>query len=144
MKNETNVSFAGNLQRLMRNRKLNDVQLARAAGLSHTAIANYKKGRLPKLDALRKLADYFDVALEELLHGADAGQALRLAARAADQHPSARVEERQGKFEAVTGELLGWKMRAAAAEEKLGRVQIALTALVADLARDRGRRGKGE
>lgn len=124
----------------MGDRKLNDVQLARAAGLSHTAIANYKRGRLPKLDALHKLAAYFEIALDDLLHGAEAGLALRIAATVADQHPSTRVEERQGQFEAVNGELMSWKMRARVAEEKLGKVQSALAALVADLERDEERR----
>ena len=140
MKSDTNVSFAANLQRLMRMRKVNDVQLARKTGLSHTAIANYKRGRLPKVDALHKLAAYFDVALDDLLHGAETGLALRIAATVADQHPSARIEERQGKFEAVTGELLGWKTRAAAAEGKLAKVQATLAALMADLKRDEERR----
>ena len=127
----------------MRLRKLNNVQLAEGAGLSHTAIANYRRGRLPKLDALHKLAAYFDMALDDLLHGAETGLALRIAATVADQHPSARVEERQGKFEAVNGELMRWKMRARVAEERLGKLQGALAAMMAEFKAEGGREPRG-
>jgi transcriptional regulator with XRE-family HTH domain len=136
-KKETNVAFASHLRRLMRERGLNDLQLARATGLSHTAIANYKRGRLPKLDALRRLAGHFGIALEHLLHGSDPGLALRVAATVADHHSSARVEERQGKFESVAVELMEWQQRARSAEAQLGIIETTLTDLLRQLRKGR-------
>lgn len=66
---ETNVTFAKSLQRLLDERGTTAAGLSKATGLSHVAIGNYLKGRLPMVEGLLKIAGHFGVTLEEVLGG---------------------------------------------------------------------------
>ncbi len=44
-------------------------KISEVTGISPSALANYKKGRIPKSEELYKLAKYFHVTMEELLTG---------------------------------------------------------------------------
>jgi len=53
---------------LMNERGVNAKELTRSTGLNHSAITNWKKGQgKPSVDAIEKLADYFDVTTDYLL-----------------------------------------------------------------------------
>ncbi len=45
-----------------------DSEVSRATGIPYSTLSDWKSGRYtPKVDKLMKLADYFGVAIEELL-----------------------------------------------------------------------------
>lgn len=45
-----------------------DLEVAKATGIAPSTLSEWKKGKyIPKVDKLTKLADYFGVAIEELL-----------------------------------------------------------------------------
>lgn len=53
----------------LRNRKkVKDVDVAKATGISPSTLCDWKKGRYsPKVDKLQKIATYFGVKIEDLL-----------------------------------------------------------------------------
>lgn len=59
--------FYENVQELCRQHKINITRMAKEIGLSNAAAASWKKGSVPKLDTVRKIADYFGVSWESLL-----------------------------------------------------------------------------
>jgi transcriptional regulator with XRE-family HTH domain len=65
---ETTTSlFVERLQSLRDRQGLNNLQLAKAVGLSHVSIGNFLNGQLPKSEHLVSLADFFDVTTDWLL-----------------------------------------------------------------------------
>ena len=49
-------------------RKLSDYQVAKATGIATATFSNWKAGTYtPKLDKIKKLADYFGVSIEAFL-----------------------------------------------------------------------------
>jgi transcriptional regulator with XRE-family HTH domain len=63
----TNVHFADALNRLMRAKNIDNASLARAVGVTPTAVGNYLDGRLPRSEHLMAIAQYFGVKMETLL-----------------------------------------------------------------------------
>ena len=60
--------FAKNLRRLRKEKKMSQVELGGLLNYGYTAISNYESGRNePSLDDLIRLADIFDVSIDELL-----------------------------------------------------------------------------
>lgn len=51
----------------MGERNLTSIALARALGVTHVAIGNYLKGRIPTVEILMKIAGYFQVSPDQLL-----------------------------------------------------------------------------
>jgi len=70
MKNETNQkspAFATNIKRLRISRNLTQLELAKIAGVSDKAVSTWESGRkMPRIQVLSKLCDYFGVSLGEL------------------------------------------------------------------------------
>ena len=49
-------------------RHLTDYKVSKATGISTVTLTNWKKGKYtPKLDKMKKLADFFGVSLEEFV-----------------------------------------------------------------------------
>ena len=63
------IGFAAALAVAIRDSRLSKRAFADAVGLSHAAINNYLKGRIPKLDEASKLARYLGVSIDELVTG---------------------------------------------------------------------------
>lgn len=60
--------FYENLERLSKEKKNMSVwQLVDAIGLAHANTHYWKKGRLPKVETLKKLAECLDIPMSELL-----------------------------------------------------------------------------
>lgn len=60
--------FAGRLQRMRERRGMNRKALGECCGLSKNIIGQYERGeREPMASSLVKLADFFDVSVDELL-----------------------------------------------------------------------------
>lgn len=61
--------FSNNLKRLRKSKKLTQIQLAEKLGVAKTTLASYEQGRrMPDIEIQNKLADIFDVSLDQL-HG---------------------------------------------------------------------------
>lgn len=62
------TQFANNLKELRRAKKVTQQKLSEVLGYGYTAIANYESGRNePSLRDLVRIADFFDVSIDELL-----------------------------------------------------------------------------
>ncbi len=74
MKNGTAIKLAENLNRLMKKRKMTISQTALVIEMNKSTLHNYCNGVAPRnVITLKKLADYFEVDLTELLFGPQAG-----------------------------------------------------------------------
>lgn len=62
------VTFSQHLETLMSREGLSKAELARRAGVSHVAIGNYLKGRIPKYAELEKIAQVFGLNPDYLLN----------------------------------------------------------------------------
>ena len=51
----------------MKARGIKQTPLSEATGISQGALSNYKNGRMPKVDELCRLADFFNVSVDSLL-----------------------------------------------------------------------------
>ena len=61
-------TFAVNLKKIRKNKKVSQKVVAKQLGYGYTAIANYESGRNePSIDDLIKIADYFDVSMDHLV-----------------------------------------------------------------------------
>lgn len=64
--------FSEILVKLIEERKVTAYQIAKATGLSNTALSRYKAGKQePAIDKLIALADFFDVSTDYLLGRTD-------------------------------------------------------------------------
>ncbi len=61
------MSFATNLCELMQNRCISSYKLAKEVGVHISTITNWKDGNNPKIEHLKKVADYFGVTVDYLL-----------------------------------------------------------------------------
>ena len=61
------MSFYNNLEELCKKKKITLAALARELGLSNSATTYWKRGSIPKYETLKKIADYFEVRIEDLL-----------------------------------------------------------------------------
>lgn len=60
--------FGKNLRALRKARGFSQMELGRVLHYGYTAVSNYENGRNePSLDDLIRLADFFDVSIDELL-----------------------------------------------------------------------------
>lgn len=60
--------FYENLKRLRQERGISSAQFADAISMSRSSVTRWNKGeRLPSIDVLWRIADYFDVSLDELV-----------------------------------------------------------------------------
>ncbi len=60
--------FSENLTNLMQESDISNVALAKELGVSHESIRQWKSGRMfPTIDKANKLAEYFNISLDELL-----------------------------------------------------------------------------
>lgn len=60
--------FSDNLTKLMSERDINNTALAEILGVSREAVRQWKTGQIvPTIDKASKLADYFEMSLDELL-----------------------------------------------------------------------------
>ncbi len=65
------MSFYNNLEELCKKKKITLAALARELGLSNSATTYWKRGSIPKYETLKKIADYFEITIEELLSLSD-------------------------------------------------------------------------
>ena len=61
------MSFYNNLEELCKKKKITLAALARELGLSNSATTYWKRGSVPKYETLKKIADYFETTVENLL-----------------------------------------------------------------------------
>lgn len=59
--------FYDNVNELCKQRRTSITRMAEDIGLSNAASSSWKKGSVPKLETVRKIADYFGVGMEVLL-----------------------------------------------------------------------------
>jgi transcriptional regulator with XRE-family HTH domain len=142
VKDETSVTFHKLLESLLAERGLSAAELARLAGISHVAVGNYLKGRVPRYQEAVKIAQVFGLSPDYLLDPARFASPLQTAARAAESVP---LRQRQAVFDVIsksmTADLSGappgssvmppgvidWRARALEAESQLQQIKAVLT-----------------
>lgn len=146
------VSFSDHLAHLMAERGLKAVDLARGTGLTHVAIGNYLKGRIPRWQEAEKLASFFGVQPDYLLNPARYAEPMQKARAAAEAFKGSakekqlefdrvvrlemsKLSERQAGFEAMESlmDKVDWRKRALAAESKLADLKKTLAGLAEKL-----------
>lgn len=67
-----NFSISENIEEWMRKKKINRARLARMTGISYSAIHMWAIGsRTPGFDSVLKLANAFDISIDELIGAAN-------------------------------------------------------------------------
>lgn len=61
------MSFAENLTRVQAERGVTNYRIAKEIDVSQASIANWKNGTMPHPRNVKRLADYFNVPVDELL-----------------------------------------------------------------------------
>ena len=61
------MSFAENLTRVQAERGVTNYRIAKEIDVSQASIANWKNGTMPHPRNVKRLADYFNVTVDELL-----------------------------------------------------------------------------
>lgn len=61
------MSFAENLIRVQAERGVTNYRIAKEIDVSQASIANWKNGTMPHPRNVKRLADYFNVTVDELL-----------------------------------------------------------------------------
>lgn len=62
------MSFGRNLERIRKERKINQTELGLELGLTQQMVSSYEKGiSSPNVEILIKLADYFQISIDELI-----------------------------------------------------------------------------
>lgn len=131
------MHFSENLSRLMRARALNQQQLADALGVRQTTVSRWENGAVPHKRTLRQLADFFEVAVDDLLDGQKPGRVLKTATAVAlaNAHPGTQ-EEKQELSERPAADLgrreAHWRERARKAERELATLRAALRQLAGE------------
>ncbi len=59
--------FAVNLVKLRTDMKLSQAELGDKLGLAQRTISNWEHGQNPNIDGLVRLADFFDISIDELV-----------------------------------------------------------------------------
>jgi transcriptional regulator with XRE-family HTH domain len=151
-----NVTFSDHLARLMAERCWKAADLARESGLSHVAIGNYLKGRVPKYAEASRIAAVFGISPDYLLNPALYASPLKIAAQIAES-ATGGAKDRQRIFEAAeralsasmlpndgtsaqneAGTLQGagvvdWRTRALSAEKQLAKIKATLKKTVEEI-----------
>lgn len=65
-------TFSERIRELREERNMTQAEVAQAVGITMPSYAAYEKGRSPKYDVLRDLANYFDVTIDYLLGNSNA------------------------------------------------------------------------
>ncbi len=91
------VTFSGHLDFLMKQHGLSNAELARKAEVSHVAVGNYLKGRIPRNPELQRLAAVFGLNPDYLLNPAKYSAPL-LAAKAHAQTVAGTQAEKDAAF----------------------------------------------
>lgn len=65
------MSYATNLCDLMQSRGISPYKLAKEVGVHVSTVTNWKDGSNPKIEHVKKVADYFGVTVDELLSEKD-------------------------------------------------------------------------
>ena len=125
--------FSDRLRALMDARALSQAKLARAAGLSHVAVGNYLKGRVPDLAAATKLAQFFGVSVEQLIHGTSDPQPISAIAKAVADATPGTPEEKQAVLERATKTLATNDTALAVLFDELAACRALLTSTRADM-----------
>ncbi len=63
------MSFAENLARIQAERGVTNYRIAKEIDVNQTSIVNWKNGTKPHPRNVKRLADYFNVSVDELLSG---------------------------------------------------------------------------
>lgn len=63
------MSFAENLARIQAEIGVTNYRIAKEIDVNQTSIVNWKNGTMPHPRNLKRLADYFNVSVDELLSG---------------------------------------------------------------------------
>lgn len=63
------MSFAENLARIQAERGVTNYRIAKEIDVNQTSIVNWKNGTKPHPRNVKRLADYFNVSVDELLAG---------------------------------------------------------------------------
>ena len=61
------MSFSENLTRIQADRGVTNYRIAKEIDVSQASIANWKNGTMPHPRNVKRLADYFNVTVDELL-----------------------------------------------------------------------------
>lgn len=61
--------FYDNLKNLCNQRGVKVTNVITSLGISQGNLSNWKNGRIPRADSIRKLADYFGVPVDALIYG---------------------------------------------------------------------------
>ena len=61
------MSFAENLTRIQAERGVTNYRIAKEIDVSQASISNWKNGTMPHPRNVKRLADYFNVTVDELL-----------------------------------------------------------------------------
>ena len=68
------MSFAENLARIQAERGVTNYRIAKEIDVNQTSIVNWKNGTKPHPRNVKRLADYFNVSVDELLAGDELGK----------------------------------------------------------------------
>lgn len=62
------MTFANNLERIRKDKKVSQARLAKALGVTQQMISNYEKGlSSPNIEVLIKIADFFNISIDFLV-----------------------------------------------------------------------------
>ena len=61
------MGYAANLCELMQSRCIGSYKLAKEVGVHVSTVTNWKDGSSPKIEHVKKVADYFGVTVDSLL-----------------------------------------------------------------------------
>lgn len=133
--NNTNVIFAQELRALMQTHGHNQVTLASALDVRQSAVSNYLRGRVPRAEILRSIAQYYDVLEDQLLRGGCVKGSRSKAWRSANPKGPVLSGPVSGPITTFTGEseLEYWQEKAENAERKVTRLKKMLQEALAEL-----------
>lgn len=93
--NKKEIKLAKNLNKLAREKNLKISTIAYKVGMSQSTLHSYFNGVEPKsMVALKKVADYFDVSIDELIFG-----------DSENQNPNRELDLSKYRFEIIVREL---------------------------------------
>ncbi|MFD2171537.1 helix-turn-helix domain-containing protein [Tumebacillus lipolyticus] len=92
------MGFPQRLKELRKSKKLSQESLGKEVGIDRTSISHYENSeendeRIPRLDTLKKLADFFDVTYDYLLGRTDAAEPSSLLKESKGRYQAGRVEQ---------------------------------------------------
>lgn len=61
------MGFSKNLCNLMQKREVSSYKLAKSIGVHVSTVSNWREGKSPLVEHVKRVADYFEVSIDELL-----------------------------------------------------------------------------